>query len=87
MLRRLYWLVVGSVLGAAATLWGLVRLRQAASRLTPTSVQAEVIDAVRQLGVDLRAAAAEGVTGMREAEDRLRAQLVPERTGGRAPRR
>jgi hypothetical protein len=87
VLRRLYWLTVGTVLGAAATLWGLLRLRQAAARLTPTGMQAELVDAVRQLGADLRAAATEGVEGMREAEDRLRAQLATERTGGRGPRR
>lgn len=87
MFTRLYWLVLGTIVGAAGTLWGMLRLRQAAARFTPTGVQAEVGDAVRRLGTDLRAAAAEGRAGMRDAEVRLRDQLRAERTGGRGARR
>jgi hypothetical protein len=84
---RLYWLIVGTILGFAAALWGMVRVRQAAARFTPAGVQSEVVGAVRQLGADLRDAASEGRVGMRETEARLRGQLAGERAGGRSRRR
>ncbi|MBK5223341.1 MAG: hypothetical protein JJE52_10795 [Acidimicrobiia bacterium] len=75
MFKRLFWLLVGAGLGSGGTLWVLVRVRRTAARFTPTGVTAEVSGAVRQMGLDLRDAAAEGRAGMREAEARLRSEL------------
>lgn len=87
MFVRLRWFTLGTLLGAGGALWGVVRARQAAARLTPTGVQAEAVDAVRRLGADLTAAAAEGRAGMREAEDRIRHRLDAQRSGAAATRR
>lgn len=77
MFKRLFWLTMGTALGSGGTLWLLVRVRRTAARFTPSGLSAELTEAVRQLGLDVRAAAAEGRAGMREAEERLRIELGP----------
>ncbi|QGG95164.1 hypothetical protein [Actinomarinicola tropica] len=79
MFKRLYWLTVGSILGFTAAVWGMVRARQAAAKLTPAGMRADADAALRQLRRDLGAALREGREGMRETEDRLRADLAGRR--------
>lgn len=83
MFKRLYWLTVGSILGFTAAVWGMVRAKQAAAKLTPAGVRADAEAALRQLRRDLSAAVAEGRDGMREAEARLRQEQAGHR---RSPR-
>lgn len=75
MFRRLFWLVVGASFGFGVAFWLMRAVRETASRYTPAGVGADLADALRQLGSDLRAAADEGRTAMRETEDELRNTL------------
>jgi len=79
MLRRLFWMLVGIVLGLGASFWVMRFLRETAARYSPERVSADVADAVRGFGADLRSAAAEGRQAMREREAQLRAELAPDR--------
>ncbi len=75
MFKRLFWLVVGAGFGFGMSFWLMRFVRDAAARVTPERLSADLSGAVRQLGTDIRAAVAEGREGMREREAELRAQL------------
>lgn len=75
MFKRLFWLVMGAAFGFGMAFWLMRAVRETAARYGPSGVGENVAGALRQLGTDLREAAAEGRTGMREAEDRIRAEL------------
>jgi hypothetical protein len=66
MFKRLFWLCAGVGVG----LWLQRRLRAQIERYAPEQV-------VRSLSADVRAAAQEGRTAMREREESLRAQFRP----------
>lgn len=68
MVKRLWWLAVGFVLGLGSS-WALTRrLRRLAARYAP----AEVIE---RWGTNVRAAVAEGREAMRSREAELRSGL------------
>ena len=75
MLRRLFWLCVGVAIGLGTSFWVMRFVRETMARYTPERVSADVADAVKGFGVDLRAAVAEGRAAMREREAELRAEL------------
>lgn len=75
MFRRLFWLVTGAGFGFGIAFWVMRTMRGAVDRYRPDRVTAGVADAVRALGGDLRAAAAEGRTAMKDAEAELRASI------------
>jgi hypothetical protein len=75
VLRRLFWLVIGMALGLGASFWIMRFVRETAARYTPERVSADLADAVRGLGADVRAAIADGKVAMREREAELRAEL------------
>ena len=74
MFRRLFWLVVGAGFGFGVSFWLMRFVRETAARYTPERVSADLADALRSFGGDLRAAVAEGREAMREREAELRAE-------------
>ena len=83
MLRRLLWLLIGAGFGFGASFWLMRFVRETAARYTPERVSADLADAIKGLGTDLRAAVAEGREAMREREAELR--LDVERVGRGRP--
>lgn len=75
MFKRLFWLVVGAAFGFGVSFWLMRAVRETASKYTPAGIGSDLSSAVRQLGADLKAAAAEGRLAMRETEDELRNTL------------
>ena len=75
MFKRLFWLTVGTLIGLGSSFWAQRRLRQAVNRLAPEHVRRRVSWSARTLLDDLRAAAAEGRSAMRDREAALRAEL------------
>jgi hypothetical protein len=75
VLRRLIWLLIGAGFGFGASFWLMRFVRETAARYTPERVSADLADAIKGLGTDLRAAVAEGREAMREREAELRAEL------------
>jgi hypothetical protein len=78
--RRLFWLGLGLAVGVYATR----RASEAAQRLTPAGVGANLADGLRELGAGLGAFGAEVRAGMTEREREL-ATLVERRTGTPLP--
>jgi hypothetical protein len=83
MFRRLFWLIMGAGFGFGASFWIMRFVRETAARYTPERVSADLADALRSFGGDLRAAVAEGREAMREREAELRLEV--ERLDARAP--
>ena len=75
MFRRLFWLVIGAGFGFGVSFWLMRFVRETAARYTPERVSADLADALRNLGGDLRAAVAEGREAMRERELELRSDV------------
>lgn len=76
MFKRLFWLVVGSAFGFGVSFWLMRAVREAAAKYTPSGAAETISASIRQLGTDLREAAAEGRAGMRETEERIRSELA-----------
>lgn len=74
MFRRLFWLVIGAGFGFGVSFWLMRFVRETAARYTPERVSADLADALRSFGGDLRAAVAEGREAMREREAELRVE-------------
>ncbi|MGV3759372.1 MAG: hypothetical protein ACO1PW_07475 [Actinomycetota bacterium] len=79
MFRRLFWLVIGAGFGFGVSFWLMRFVRETAARYTPERVSADLADALRSFGGDLRAAVAEGREAMREREAELRAEAAEAR--------
>ncbi|MFP5327238.1 MAG: hypothetical protein ACLGHT_07135 [Acidimicrobiia bacterium] len=75
MFKRLFWLTIGLGIGLGTSFWVMRFVRSTLERYTPERVSADLADAIRSFGKDLRAAVAEGAEAMREREAELRAQL------------
>jgi hypothetical protein len=75
MFKRLFWLVVGVGFGFGASFWIMRFVRETAARYTPERVSADMADALKSLGTDLRLAVADGREAMREREAELRAEV------------
>lgn len=75
MLKRLFWLLVGTGFGFGVSFWLMRFVRATVERYTPERMSADLAGALREFGADLRAAVAEGREAMREREAELRAQL------------
>lgn len=70
MVRRGFWLAVGAGIGV----WMVLKVQEAASRLTPSGAVGAVQRAARHLGNDLGAALAEGRRAKQATEADLRQQ-------------
>ena len=79
-MKRLFWLGVGLAAGAYATR----RATEAAQRLTPSGIGANLADGLRELGAGLGAFGAEVRAGMATREQELTA-LLERRTGAAVP--
>lgn len=75
MFKRLFWLTIGLGIGLGTSFWVMRFVRSTLERYTPERVSADLADAIKSFGKDLRAAVAEGAEAMREREAELRAQL------------
>ena len=79
MFKRLLWLIIGAGFGFGVSFWITRFVRETVQRYTPERVSADLADALRGLGADLRAAVAEGREAMREREAEIREELVSAR--------
>ena len=75
MFKRLFWLTVGISIGLGTSFWVMRFVKTTLERYTPERVSADLAEAIKGFGKDLRAAVAEGAEAMREREAELRAQL------------
>lgn len=75
MFKRLFWLVIGAAFGFGMSFWFMRFVRETVDRYRPERVSADLGDALRSFGADLRAAVAEGREAMREREEALRDEL------------
>jgi hypothetical protein len=75
MFKRLFWLMIGIGFGFGVSFWVMRFVRETVQRYTPERMSADLSDAIRSLGADLRAAVAEGREAMREREAEIRAEL------------
>ena len=75
MFKRLFWLTVGISIGLGTSFWVMRFVKSTLERYTPERVSADLAEAIKGFGKDLRAAVAEGAEAMREREAELRAQL------------
>ena len=75
MFRRLFWLLMGVGFGFGVSFWVTRFVRATVERYTPERVSADLADAIKSFGQDLRAAVAEGREAMAEREAELRAEL------------
>jgi streptogramin lyase len=75
--RRLFWLCMGIGVGFTGSLWLQRFVREKVARYAPERVSADVTNAVKGLGTDLRVAVADGRAAMREREAELRSETQP----------
>ena len=87
MFKRLLWLVIGAAFGFGMSFWVMRFLRETVDRYRPERMSADLGDAVRSFGADLRAAVAEGREAMREREDAIRDELNERRRDALLDRR
>jgi hypothetical protein len=73
--KRLFWLMVGMSFGFGVAFWLMRFVRQTVQRYSPERVSSDLATAMSGLGRDLRLAAGDFRTGMREAEDDIRTKL------------
>lgn len=79
--KRIFWLLMGAGFGFGVSFWMMRFVRSTVERYTPERVSADLGEALKSFGSDLRAAVAEGREAMREREIELRREL-DQRTPG-----
>jgi hypothetical protein len=79
--KRVFWFTVGYGAGIGTSWYAAKKVKEAARRYTPESLQARVSDTAKGLSRDVRAAVSEGRSAMREREAELLAPKVKARTG------
>jgi len=79
MFKRLFWLVIGAGFGFGVSFWLMRFVKETMSRYSPERMSADLAGALKSLGADIRAAAAEGREAMKEREQQLREELAPRR--------
>ena len=75
MFRRLFWLMLGVGFGFGMSFWVMRFVKETAARYSPERVSADLTDALKGLGTDLRLAVADGRAAMHEREAQLRADV------------
>ncbi len=75
MLRRLFWLSLGFGFGVGSSFWLMRLVKETAARYAPERVSADLTDAIKGFGSDVRLAVADGRAAMRERESALRADV------------
>lgn len=88
-MKRIFWSSVGYAAGISTSVYVQRRVRRAVEHYTPEQVRhdvgvkgRQVADKARDVVIDLREAAVEGVDTMRAREQELRDEFSPE-TGAR----
>lgn len=79
MFKRLFWLMIGAGFGFGVSFWVVRFVKETVNRYSPERMSSDLAGAMRSLGSDIRAAAAEGREAMREREAQLREELAPRR--------
>lgn len=77
MLRRTFWLAVGTLLGFGSSWYVTRRVKRFVARWTPQGVKDRVSTSLHDLGLDVRQAVYEGRLVMRAREDELRRSWDP----------
>lgn len=77
MFRRLFWLMVGAGFGFGVAFWLMRFVRETVERYSPEQVSANLSEALRAFGADLKEAVGEGRRAMAQREEELLAQLGP----------
>ncbi len=80
MFRRLFWLCIGVGFGFGTSFWVMRFVRETAARYAPERVSADLTNAIKGFGTDVRQAVADGRTAMHEREAALRAEVERART-------
>jgi len=83
--KRIFWSGVGYAAGISTSVYVQRRVRRAVEHYTPEQVRQDVgekgrlvADKARDVVIDLREAAADGVETMRAREEELRQEFAPE---------
>ncbi len=81
--KRVFWLTVGAVAGAGASVRAQRAVKRKVAPYTPEHLPGTIVGGVRSIGDGVRGAVHEGRDAMREHEARLRADLPtgPRRRG------
>lgn len=84
-MKRVFWSTLGYTAGIGSSLYVQKRVRQTVDRYAPEQVRTDMADRSRRAAakakdvvVDLREAATEGVETMRRHEQELRDEFVPD---------
>jgi hypothetical protein len=84
-MKRIFWSGVGYAAGISTSVYVQRRVRRAVEHYTPEQVRhdmsvrgRQVADKARDVVIDLREAAAEGVDTMRAREQELREEFAPD---------
>ena len=75
MFKRLLWLLIGAGFGFGMSFWLTRMVRERIARYSPDQISADLADAVRGVGRDLRAAVEAGAEAMRDKEAELREKV------------
>ncbi len=75
MFKRLFWLLVGFVLGLGSSLAIVRRLRRVAARYAPPEVAQRWGERATSVGRDVRAAVRDGRTEMHRRETEMQSRL------------
>ena len=73
--KRVFWLTVGAVAGAGASVRAQRAVKRKVAPYTPEHLPGTIVGGVRSIGDGVRGAVHEGRDAMREHEARLRADL------------
>ena len=75
MFKRLFWLLIGAGFGFGMSFWITRMVRERIARYSPEQISADLAQAVRGLGQDLRSAVEAGAEAMRDKEAELREKV------------
>lgn len=85
MFKRLFWMIVGMVVGGFGAFWAKRRVEETIQNYLPEQVAERAASSARNLGTTMRAAAAEGRATMRSTEAHLRARVEDRTFTGPVP--
>ena len=83
MFKRLFWLILGTIVGLSSSFWAQRRIRRTVERFYPERVARKVSASASTLVEDVRAALADGRMAMRQREESLRALGPPAQRAAR----
>lgn len=75
----MFWLLLGVGVGMGTSFWVLRIVKETAARYAPERVSADMANAVKEMGQNLRLAVADGRQAMQTREAELRSEFGPTR--------